>query len=305
MWVVRGNLGGAAQMALALLALIALLVVFERHQRKARHFHTARPRGRPLPRFHLRGARGAAAAVACALPVMLGFVVPVTLFASHAGNPTPALLEAAGNSLALAGAAGLAVAALALLLAYAARTDRRPLTRWSVQIATLGYAIPGSILAIGVLAVVAADGVPLLSGTLAALFFAYIVRFMAPGFGVVNAGLERVPATMDAAARSLGAGRGATLARVHIRMIPAPLLAGALLVFVDVMKELPATLILRPFDFETLASLVYMHASLGQLEDAALPALGIIVTGLLPVVLTLTLFDRQRRTIVQPHHSAA
>ena len=134
-----------------------------------------------------------------------------------------------------------------------------------------------------------------LSGTLVALVFAYAVRFLALAHGTLEAGFGRISPHMDMAARSLGATRSQTLFRVHIFLLRPPVLAALLLVFVDVMKELPATLVLRPFDFDTLATLVYTRASLGQVGEAALPALMIIGVGLVPVVVTLMLLDTQRR----------
>jgi iron(III) transport system permease protein len=141
----------------------------------------------------------------------------------------------------------------------------------------------------------ASGGTVVLGGTVFALLFAYSVRFLSLAFGTIEAGFGRISPAMDMAARSLGTSRLATLGKIHIPLMRAPLLAAALLVFVDVMKELPATLILRPFDFDTLASQVYTYASVGQLEEAALPALAIILVGLIPVVISLTLIDRSRR----------
>ncbi len=219
------------------------------------------------------------------------------------GNDVMRVLPIAGRSLSLALVAALVTCALGLGLTYAARTRPTKLARLS-QIAALGYALPGTVLAIGILVVLAqlADislGVIVLGGTSGALICAYIVRFLSLSYGTLEAGFGRVSPDLDMAARSLGATLNATqssmLWRVHLPLLRTPLLTAAILVFVDVMKELPATLILRPFDFETLATTVYTYASLGQMEDASLPALMIILVGLVPVLISLSLIEKIRR----------
>ena len=185
-------------------------------------------------------------------------------------------------------------------MAYGARSSHIGAMRALVSFSALGYAIPGTVLAIGIMITltgidrVLGNGV-VLSGTVVALVFAYSVRFLALAHGTLEAGFGRISPHMDMAARSLGATRSQTLFHVHIFLLRPPVLAALLLVFVDVMKELPATLVLRPFDFDTLATLVYTRASLGQVEEAALPALMIIGVGLVPVVVTLMLLDTQHR----------
>ncbi len=302
-WMVRSNLAGAVQLALILLAFIAVLIMLERSQRGARGYHHSRGgRHRSLPRFALSPARQMVALVLCTLPVLLGFVLPVFLLVHYAlSDIAPAgLARAASHSLFLALTAAALTCLIGLLLSYGTRSDKSRLMRTLTQIASLGYAIPGTVLAIGVMASLsfidrASLGFIALSGTTTALMFAYIVRFLSLSYGSVEAGFGRVPPAMDMAARSLGKTRLVTLLRVHIPLLRPTLLAAMLLVFVDVMKELPATLILRPFDFETLASLVYTYASLGQIEEAALPALIIIGVGLIPVAISLALLDRAHR----------
>jgi iron(III) transport system permease protein len=163
----------------------------------------------------------------------------------------------------------------------------------------LGYAVPGTVLALGIMTALAflADasvGLIVLSGSATALIIAYVVRFLSLSFGTLEAGYTQIAPGLDMAARSLGANMNATLTRVHLPLLRAPLVTAILLVFVDVMKELPATLILRPFDFETLATGVYTYASLGQMEDAALPALIILTVGLVPVILGIGVMERLR-----------
>ena len=235
------------------------------------------------------------------MPLGLGFIAPtLALIADALGqSPTGELQSAAANSFVLAAIAAAVTTGLGLLLTYGARSSALRPMRALVGFSALGYAIPGTVLAIGIM--IALTGIDrslgngaLLSGTLIALVFAYSVRFLALAHGTLEAGFGRISPHMDMAARSLGTSRSQTLFRVHIYLLRPPVLAALLLVFVDVMKELPATLVLRPFDFDTLATLVYMRASLGQVEEAALPALMIILVGLVPIMVMLRLLDTQR-----------
>jgi len=300
-WVVRGNLAGAAQLALTLLAFMALLLALERSQRGDSAHYQRQGRRRNLPDFQCGRATLYAMSGFCLLPIALGFILPVFLLLAHLPDARwPAgLTRAALHSVALAAVAAVLAAALAIVLAFAARNGgatRRALTR----IAALGYAVPGTVLALGIMTVLAflaeaSLGWLVLSGSAVALVIAYLVRFLSLSFGTLEAGYTQIALGLDMAARSLGANLNATLTRVHIPLLRAPLVTAMLLVFVDVMKELPATLILRPFDFETLATGVYTYASLGQMEDAALPALIILAVGLLPVILGVGVMERLRR----------
>jgi iron(III) transport system permease protein len=209
----------------------------------------------------------------------------------------------------LASLAAFFAVVLGLVLGYANRAASRGFTASIVRLASMGYAIPGTVLGIGVLIPLAAfdnsldaflreqfnvsTGL-LLSGTITAIVFAYVVRFLAVSFGAIETGLQKVTPNVAAAARTLGRGPLRAFSEVHLPLLRPALVAAALLVFVDCMKELPATLILRPFNFETLATSVFMLASLDQLEESALPALTIVAVGLLPVILlsrTLTSSD--------------
>ncbi len=260
---------------------------------------------RPIDGIPLRGLQAVAATCLCALPVVLGFVIPATVLADYAFTSSSAVwssdfLGFAANSLMLATIAALVAVAIATLLAYAARQRAGALLLTLVRLSGLGYAIPGAVIAIGVLIPFAAFdnaldallretvGIStglLLSGTIAALIFAYTVRFLAVSLGAVEAGFSRVTPAMEHAARTLGHSPTATLRRVHLPMIRGSLLTGGLLVFVDTMKELPATLVLRPFNFDTLATFVYQYASDEALEACAPAALAIVITGLIPVLL--------------------
>lgn len=304
-WLRMGNAGGAAQIALVMLGFVILLIWAERRSRTRQRFHHTSSKLRPIEGLRLAGAKAWAATAVCALPVLLGFVLPAAVLAKYAlfsstAEWTPAFFRHALNSLGLSAAAATVAVMLATLLAYAARQRAGGIVRAAIRLASVGYAIPGAVLAIGVLIPFAAfdnavdafmrrslglsTGL-LLSGTVAILVFAYTVRFLAVSLGAVEAGLGRVTPSMEMAARTLGHSPSATLRRLHLPMIRGSLLTGALLVFVDTMKELPATLVLRPFNFDTLATFVYQYASDERLEACAPAALAIVAAGILPVLL--------------------
>ncbi|AKC87691.1 ABC transporter permease [Pseudoxanthomonas suwonensis] len=307
-WVTRSDLPGAAQIALGMLVLVLLLVVLERYGRRRQRYATAQ-RPRPMAPRRLRGAAAACALALGLLPVALGFLLPAAylLHASLARlrshGVSPQLLDSAGNTVWVATLATLATVLAGLVVAWAlrlAQARRRPgLAAASLRVASLGYAVPGTVLALGLLLPLsvfdvgagtvlrAFGGEPrmLLMGSVAALVIAYMLRFLAISAGSTEAGLARVPASLDQAARSLGEGSGGMLRRVHLPLLRPALAAGALLVFVDAMKELPATLMLRPVNFETLATWLYADAARGAYEDGAIAALLIVLAGLLPVLL--------------------
>ena len=313
-WLNMGNAGGAAQISLVALAFVVALLALERIGRRGQRFHHTSTRIRPIAPFHLRGLRAAAAFAVCALPIFAGFVVPALVLSRHAifhfeDSWTPAFFGFARNSIMLAACAAAGAVALAIFLAYGRRVAGHTGFGALSRIAMLGYAVPGAVLAIGVIIplarldnavdLLARDvlGVStglLLSGTVFAVIFAYIVRFLAVAFGAVEASLTRIRPTMDMAARTLGCPPGETLRRVHLPLIRGSVLAAATIVFVDSMKELPATLILRPFNFDTLATHVFQFASDELLEQSALAALTIVAAGVVPVILL-------SRAIRSPH----
>ncbi len=324
-WFGMGDRLAASQLAALLLAFIFGLVVLEQVSRRRQGFYQTACQD--LPRYRLFGWRSGLALLACLLPIGLGFLVPAGVLVQllvglsdptadsradadfpSADSANPALVSAGGDrfwsfashSLLLALLTAAIAVALSIVLAYGQRLRPGLLNSWATRIATLGYAVPGAVIAVGVLVPLgkfdnAVDawsrstlGVGtglLLSGTLGALVFAYLVRFLAVGFGAVDASLSTVKPHLDDAARSLGSSRLATLGKIHLPLIRSGLLTAAILVFVDVMKELPATLIVRPFNFDTLAIRVYNLASDERLAEAAAPALAIVVVGLLPVIL--------------------
>ncbi len=304
-WLQGGNAGGAAQLACTVLVLIAALVWIERRSRARRRFWQAARSQRPVPRTRLHGWRGGAAAAVCAVPVLLGFFFPAGVMAWHAivaadGWLAPGLVRAIFNTLSVSGTAAVVTVSLALFMTYGVRMAGRSLPRLLLPITTVGYAAPGAVLGLGVLIPMAAldnrvaDGVLALTGwdpglivtgSSAALVYAYVVRFFAIGQGAADAALGRIPPSLPMAARSLGRGPFGVLRAVHLPLMRGSVAMALLLVFVDAVKELPATLLLRPFGFDTLATRVQDQASLEKLSQAAPAALVITAVGLAAVLL--------------------
>ena len=304
-WLGEGNLGGAAQLAVVLLIFVFALLWVERHARNRQSYmpgsrHPMAPR-----RTRLTGWRGILATIACFLPVFFGFILPAVILLRFAARHLEDILsenyfDAMWHSLTLSLVASIVVVGLGLVLAYAHRSQRGRRITTFLRLASVGYAMPGTVLGIGVLIPLAyfdnsvdaimrsAFGVStglLLSGTITAIIFAYAIRFLAISFGSLESGLEKVTPNLTFAARTLGRTPLRTVVEIHLPILRPALITATLLVFVDCMKELPATLILRPFDFETLATQVFLLASLGQLEESAAPALTIVAAGLIPIIL--------------------
>ncbi len=316
-WLDRNSLAGAAQIACVMLIFVAALLIGERALRAKRRFHHTTGKYRDLPEDMLSGSRAALASVACALPVLFGFVLPALVLlndalAHVAAGLEPEFWEAAVNSLMLAGAAAVLAVGFAVVLAYARRQTRSELIQAASVVPAISYAIPGTVLAIGLLIPLAGldnavDGAMrslfgvstglLLSGTAFAIVLAYTIRFLAASLGAVEAGLSRISRNIDAAARTLGATISKTLFRVHLPLLRPALGAAALLVFVDSMKELPATLLLRPFNFDTLSTQVFTLVSLYRYEEAGLSALTIVAVSLAPVLLLHGIIAGSRRAI--------
>lgn len=319
-WYGLGNRQGAAQIAVVLITIAGALIVLERRSRGRARFQIAsnvRHRGEPAV---LRPWPAAAALVACVLPVLLGFVVPTLHLgwlasASGATLVDPRFLGDAANSLLLAASAAAIIVALALFLSYAGRLVRRRSFNQIIAFASLGYAIPGAVIAVGVLLPLAiADrgidwlarglfGLPLglvLSGTAVALLLAYTVRFLAVGLANVAPALAAIDPAMDASARILGATPRQVLRYVHMPMLRAPALTAAAVAFVEVMKELPATLLIRPFNLDTLAIGVFRFASDERLAQAAVGAIVIVAVSLAPVIVLCRAIDRAGATSSPP-----
>jgi iron(III) transport system permease protein len=304
-WLQRSNLAGAAQIALVALLLVLALLLAERAARGGGRVHHTTGRYRSIPFSDLEGWRACAAATVCCIPVIAGFLLPLLVLIGQASTYLSEALRlgfwrAVGNSLSVAGIAAITTVGVGLALVYARRLTGNALVRAVVPLASLGYALPGTILALGLLLPLAAldnatdallrawlgisSGL-LLSGSLFVIVLAYTLRFLAIALGSLEAGFEKLSPNLDAVARTLGETALSSLRRVHLPLLLPALGAAALLVFVDGMKELPATLLLRPFNFETLATHAYSYAALEQFERAALAALTIVLIGLLPVLL--------------------
>lgn len=313
-WRGMGDAEAASQLAALLLIFVFIVFGFERWSRGRRSFAHTSSRYRPLPRYRLRGWLKIGAIVGCSLPLLLGFIAPAAVLLGWAlNNPEywwrASFLFLIRNSFIMAGIAAVLGVALAVFLAYALRLHATPATSLAVRIAGMGYAIPGTVLAIGVLLPFAAfdhtvdrwakatfglsPGL-ILSGTLVAVTFAYLVRFLTGSLNAVEASLGKITRSMDHAARSLGRGPGRTLFNVHLPIMRGSLLTAGILIFVDVLKELPATLVLRPFNFDTLATVTYNLASDERLAEAAGPALAIVVVGVLPVIMLSRAIGRSR-----------
>ncbi len=313
-WYGLGDPAGAAQLAALLLGFVLVLIVLERSSRRHARYHHTSQRHQAIRRHRLRSTRAGLAFAFCSLPLLFGFLIPAGQLAAWALTISHTAYDArfltlVTNSLGLAAAAALLALVFALLLGYGKRLHpSRPVTA-AVRLAGLGYAVPGTVVAIGVIipfawldntvdawlrtSIGVSSGL-LLSGTLAALLFAYLVRFLAVSLQTVESGLGKCRPAMDEAARSLGLGPGQVLWRIHVPLLKGSLLTALLLVFVDVLKELPATLILRPFNFNTLAVRAFELASDERLADSAPAALTIVLAGLLPVVLLSRSITRSR-----------
>lgn len=303
-WLEAGNPAGAAQIALVILGVVFMLVALERFSRRRSRFYRTSRHQRPLEKEQLHGSSAIAASVICALPVLGGFGLPVGVIGTLAIRNAeewqdPALLDALVNTLLVGGSAAILTVAAALFMVYGVRLSGQRLPRMILPVTTLGYAAPGAVLGLGILMPLAgidhwlADTIEattgfdpglLLTGSAFAIILAYGVRFFAIAQGAADSALGRISPSLPMAARSLGRTAGGTLRHVHLPMISGSVGTALLLVFVDSVKELPATLLLRPFNFDTLATRVYGQASLERIGDAAPPAMLVIGVGLAAVL---------------------
>ncbi len=301
-WFGFFSLQTAKQLAAILIGFVFVMVALEQLSRGRRRFERAGKAQRHM-RKRLSGSLKWAASAYCMLLLVLAFVAPLlqllwwaadTWETGWSGN----LLRQAQNSFTAAAIAAVCVAAVALLLALAKRADRSRFAAVAAKIATLGYAVPGTVLAVGIFVPVAyldnflisrfsfPEGTTgILKGTLAVMLLAYLVRFLAVAYSSVEAGLERISPSQPEAARSLGCGSWGVLRRVYLPMLKGSVATAVLMTFVDIMKEMPITLMMRPYDWDTLSSVIYSFNAEGLYAESALPALLIIATGLLPVIL--------------------
>ncbi|WP_425439381.1 ABC transporter permease [Poseidonocella sedimentorum] len=304
-WLEANNAAGAAQIASVILGLVVFLILAEKASRRRIRTYAVTGKLSPIAPVRLRGARAGAATLLCALPFTTGFVLPFGVVASHAASNMDywrdaSLLRATMNTLFVAGTAACLTVAAALFMVYGVRLSGRRLPQALLPITTIGYAAPGAVLAVGILLPLAAldqrvaDGILaltgwdpglILTGTSAALILAYSLRFFAIAQGAADAAMSQIPKSLPLAARSLGRTRGRTLVEIYLPLIRGSTLSALLLVFVDCVKELPATLLLRPFNFSTLSTRVYEQASLENLGDASPAAILVVLVGLAAVLL--------------------
>jgi iron(III) transport system permease protein len=304
----------ATQLASVLVLFAAALLLLERRSRgRARFTHTGR-RGPGVEAVPLAGWRAAGATAACLAVLALAFLLPVGQLAWWAaasvrsGQVAPDFAALLGHTCLLAGATALVGCLLAVVLAYAGRLHGTGTVRAAAQLASMGYALPGAVISVGVLLPLAwvdhtlvpglerVLGRPLgllLTGSAAGLILAYVVRFLAVGLQTVEASLGKIPASLDDAARVLGARAGSALRRVHLPLVRGGLLTALVLVFVETMKEMPATLLLRPVGLNTLAVEIWERTSEAMWQEAAVPALTLVAVGLLPVALLIRLTSRR------------
>jgi len=314
-WFGMGSAAAAAQLAALLMVFVLVLIVMEKlSRRQAKYHHTSRHH-QQLKRFQLKGNQAWLAFSFCLALLLASFVIPAAQLLKWTLQVADTVIDDAFmtlvyNSLKLASLTALLALFLALLLSYGKRLFGGKLVGFAVRLASMGYAIPGAVIAVGVMIPFAwldnsidswaranldfSTGL-LLSGTLVAVIFAYLVRFLAVAIQTVESGLGQVRLSMDEAARSLGHSPLAVLRKIHMPMLRGSLLTALLLVFVDVLKELPATLILRPFNFNTLAVKTFELASDERLAEAAPTALAIVATGLLPVIILSVAITRSRQ----------
>jgi len=299
-WLSMGDLQGALRLAACLMALILFLLVLEKWLRFGARFHKSSQADRPFQRYALGQAKAGLAILCCLLPLVIGFVLPLSRLAYWASFNAGKVLDASFlkltlNSVGVATAAGLATVVLALFLAYTARYFGSRTVGATNRLAILGYAVPGAVIAMGILLIagqVTRTTGWVLTGSLAALVLAYVIRFLAVAWQPIDSGMERNCAQLNNAARSLGANAARSLFQINVPLLRNALVPAGLFVFVDTMKELPLTLILSPFDFETLSTRTFDLAKQAQIPESSVPALCIILVSLLPVIW----LNRQMRT---------
>ncbi len=315
-WLNRGSLSGAAQIACIMLVFVVGLLALERWARRQQRFssHKTTAIVTDAVRLHLRGFRKWGATLFCLLPVLVGFAIPFAVLAGFAlrrleNFAEPRLLKALGHSAMISSSAAVATVVLAFVLAYAARSHRSPAISVASRVASLGYGVPGTVLGIGVLMPLASldnllDGAMrtylgvstglLLSGTGFAIVYAATVRFLTMAEGTIDAGFHKLSPHLDMASRTLGRNGFQTFREVLLPNMRPAVLTAALLVFIETLKELSATILLRPFNFNTLATLVYEDASRSKVQDASVAAIIIILAGLIPVIMVSRSLDKSR-----------
>lgn len=300
-WLSLNDMPGALRLAACLMAFILLIMLLEKWMRFGAKFHINSQANRPFKPYYLTKTKAFTAILCCLFPLIIGFALPVSRLAYWAILTVDkvsliSLLKLTFNSIGIASAASLVTVTIALILAFTSRYFRSQNVAVINRLAILGYAVPGAVIAMGILLVAGqvtkATGI-IFTGSLIVLVFAYVVRFLAVAWQPIDSGMERNCDILNEASRSLGSSVSRTLLQVNLPLVYNAIVVGALFVFVDTMKELPLTLILRPFNFETLSTRTFDLASQAQIPESSVPALCIIAVSLLPVIW----LNRQMRTL--------
>jgi len=307
-WFAFSNLTATLKLSAYLMIFVLILIITERLQRGKMRYDMMGSGYRPFQKTVLRPMQVFAVWIVCGIPFLLGFLFPVLMLVYWSIQTAPMVMdhrfwELFGNSFLLAAIASVTVVMLALLIAFTLRSFPSGFMRFLSRVATLGYALPGAVVAIGILipflwidsklsVLGGATFRVALTGTWFALIFAYLVRFMAVGYNSIESGMEKISKTLNEASLSLGMSHFKTLTRINIPLLTGSVISGALLVFIDVLKELPLTLILRPFNFDTLAIRAFEFASDERVAEAAPAALIIVLAGLIPVILLSRIMGR-------------
>jgi iron(III) transport system permease protein len=308
-WFNFGNPGSALKLSAFLMLFVFILIFTEKFQRRHMRFHSGGDQNRPVASVRLKKLSSLMAFLACFIPFLLGFLIPLSMLVywSFLESDTwiqQRFYELMLNSFLLAGTASVLVMVAAVFIGFTVRTFPGKVIRQAAGIATLGYALPGAVVAVGILsALLSLDALlvswlpfrMILTGTWYALVFAYVVRFLTVGYNSISSGFEGISPAMDETSRSLGRSDRGTLWHINLPLLKGSLLAGFLLVFIDTLKELPLTLILRPFNFDTLAIRAFEFASDERIAEAAPAAVIILIIGILPVMLLHKISGKEKR----------
>jgi len=312
-WMNMDSISGASQLSVVLLIFVLLLLFTEKWGRRKQNFTNNTKIKKPIRRYDLQGYKNHISFFVCITPIFFGFILPCLIlirdsFIFYDFGKNFEFLRIMSNSFLLSSLSAITATIIAIFLGYGQRIRKNRFIRGFIRFSSIGYAIPGSVLAVGVIIsfgkideflnfIFGMTNEISLSSTLIVIIYAYSVRFLALSFGSIESSLSKVTPNMDFASRTLGMNPRNTLFKVHIPIIKKGVLASAILVFVDCMKELPMTLILRPFNFETLSTNVYQFASDELFEESALSALAIVLTGVIPVIILSNIISSENNKI--------
>ncbi len=312
-WMNMDSISGASQLSIVLLLFVLFLLFTEKWGRRKENFSNNTKTKKPIKRYYLKGYKNSISFFTCFTPIFIGFFLPSLIlirdsFIFYDFGSNFEFFKTMSNSFILSSLSAVTATIIGIFLGYGQRVRRNKFIRAFIRFSSIGYAIPGSVLAVGVIIsfgkvdeflnlIMGITSEISLSGTLVVIIYAYSVRFLALSFGSIESSLTKVTPNMDAAARTLGMNSRKTLFKVHLPIIKKGVIASGILVFVDCMKELPMTLILRPFNFETLSTNVYQFASDELFEESALSALAIVLAGVIPVIILSNIISSENKEI--------